>query len=147
MKLSFDPVNTYLTRVRSHQTDLNGVVWHGAFFGIFDDARIETFRQFDYTYERVVSEGWQLVVRRVECDYFAPARMDDLLAVSLTVPRMTKATLTIAYDCRKGDVLLARASTTYVYIDATGKPLRVPIDLVRVIEEHAKLLNYSPRAR
>src|SRR5947209_7987759 len=85
--------NVHITRVRSHQTDLNGVVWHGAFFGIFDDARIETFRRLDYTYARVVDEGWQLVIRRVECDYLSPARMDDLLRVRVTVPSFSRATM------------------------------------------------------
>jgi acyl-CoA thioester hydrolase len=139
-----EPINVYRTRVRSHQTDLNGVVWHGAFLGIFDDARIETFRTLDYTYARVVSEGWQLVVRRIQCDYLSPARMDDLLSVRVTAPAMTRATLQLAFECRRDGVDIARGVNTYVFLDLRGRPIRVPQTLRTLIHEHARMFEYDP---
>ena len=138
------PINLYRTRVRSHQTDLNGVVWHGAFLGIFDDARIETFRALHYTYARVVAEGWQLVVRRVQCDYLSPARMDDLLSVRVTVPAMTRATLQLAFECRRDGAEIARGVNTYVFLDLRGKPIRVPESLRTLIQEQAQMFEYDP---
>lgn len=138
-----EPINLYLTRVRSHQTDLNGVVWHGAFFGIFDDARIETFRELDYTYARVMAEGWQLVIRRVQCDYLSAARMDDLLSVRVTVPAMTGATLQLGFECRRDERLIAHGVNTYVFLDLRGKPLRVPETLQALVQEHARIFEYE----
>jgi acyl-CoA thioester hydrolase len=138
-----EPINLYRTRVRSHQTDLNGVVWHGAFFGIFDDARIETFRALDYTYARVVAEGWQLVIRRVQCDYLSPARMDDVLSVRVTVTAMTRATLQLRFECRRDGTLIARGVNTYVFLDLRGKPLRVPEGLETLVQEHARMFEYE----
>jgi acyl-CoA thioester hydrolase len=137
------PPNVQHMRVRSHQTDLNGVVWHGAFFGIFDDARIESFRHFDYTYARLLDEGWMLVIRRVECDYLAPAYMDDDVTVTVTVAALRPATLRLGYDCRRGETLLAKAVITYAFLDRSGKPIRVPATLREVIEEHADMWGYA----
>jgi acyl-CoA thioester hydrolase len=137
------PPNVQHMRVRSHQTDLNGVVWHGAYFGIFDDARIESFRHFDYTYARLLEEGWMLVIRRVECDYVAPAYMDDELTIVVTVAGMTRATLRLHYDCRREDTLLAKAVITYAFLDSSGRPIRLPASLRDVIDQHAAVWGLS----
>ncbi|MGI8967682.1 MAG: acyl-CoA thioesterase [Chloroflexota bacterium] len=130
-----DPVNVYYARVRSYQTDLNGVMYHAAYFDAFDDARIETFRRLEYTYVDMLDEGWNLVIRRVACEYHSPARMDDLLAITVLVDRLTAATLTFGYECRRDDALLALAHNTYAFLDARGRPTRIPERLRRLIEE------------
>jgi acyl-CoA thioester hydrolase len=120
------PFNVYRTRVRSHHTDLNGAMYHGHYFDIFDDARIETFRTLDCTYAQVVEERWLLVIRRVECEYFLPARMDEIVDVTVTIPRFTRATLSIRFDCRRDSDLLAIGCNTYVFLDERGRPTRMP---------------------
>lgn len=135
------PLNLYSVRVRTHQTDLNGAMYHGAYLDIFDDARIETFRRLGYTYERMRAGGWTAVIRRVECEYYIPALMDDLLTVTVTVARSTRATLVFRYACRRQDQLLALGHVTFAFVDAvSGKPLRVPADLRETVEQHAELL-------
>src|SRR5450759_1200588 len=98
-----EPINVYRTRVRSHQTDLNAAMYHGAYFDVFDDARIETFRRLGYTYEHALEGGWSPVIRRVDCEYYAPAHMDDEIEITVTVPRLTPAKMTIRYDCRRAN--------------------------------------------
>jgi acyl-CoA thioester hydrolase len=119
-------------------------MWHGAYLNIFDDARIESFRQVDYTYARVLEEGWLLVIRRVECEYFAPAYMDDVLQVGVSISGMTRATLKIGYECSRGAERLARGLITYAFVDAAGKPLRVPATLRTVIEGDGERWGYPP---
>lgn len=128
------PVNVYRTRVRSHQTDLNGAMYHGAYFDVFDDARIDTFRRLGYAYEDAVAGGWRLVIRHVTCEYHAPALMDALIDVVVSVAAATRATLTVGYACRHNDLLLAKGQVRYVFVDGRGRPLRFPADLWRLIE-------------
>jgi acyl-CoA thioester hydrolase len=131
--------HVYLTRVRAHQTDLNGAMYHGAFLDIFDDARIETFRQLGYTYERLARGGWNAIIRRVDCEFYAPARMDDLLAVNVHVEKMSSATMTLRYECRRDTQLLALAHAVFAFLDRQGKPTRVPADLRQVVLDHETL--------
>lgn len=125
--------NVYPTRVRAHQTDLNGAMYHGAYFDIFDDARIETFRHLGYDFARMQTTGLRPVIHRVECQYFAPALMDERLTVTVTVERMRPATLRLRYACRRGAQLLALGHATFAFVDANGKPGRVPQDLRELI--------------
>jgi acyl-CoA thioester hydrolase len=130
------PFNVYETRVRSHQTDLNAAMYHGAYLDVFDDARIEAFRTAGYDYARAVEGGWTPVIRHVECEYFFPARMDDPIAITVTVPKLTVAKMTIRYDCHGRGRLLASAQVVFVFLDRKGKLLRVPEDLRKVVAEH-----------
>lgn len=133
METDTSPINVYETRVRSHQTDLNAAMYHGAYFDVFDDARIETFRRLGYDYARAVAGGWSPVISRAECRYYAPARMDDPLAITVSVPKMGPATMTIRYECRRHDDLLAVGQVVFAFLDGSGKPIRLPADLRQIV--------------
>jgi acyl-CoA thioester hydrolase len=135
------PVNVHHLRVRSHQTDLNAAMYHAAYLDVFDDARIETFRRLGYTYERMLGAGWGVVIRSIRCDYSAPAFMDELLQVTVSIPRMTKATLTIRYECTRNGAVIAVGENVYAFLDSSRKPIPVPRDLREVIDAHAALLH------
>ncbi len=135
--------NVYYARVRSHQTDLNAAMYHGAYLDLFDDARIETFRRIGYTYERMLAGNWGVFIRTVHCDFHAPAFMDDWISVTVSIPRLTTATMTARYECRRGEELLVAGENTYVFVDDSRKPLRVPRDLRALIEEYRDLLNLT----
>lgn len=135
------PWNVYHARVRSHQTDLNAAMYHGAYLDLFDDARIETFRRIGYTYDRMLRGGWGVFIRTMHCDFHAPAFMDDEISVSVFIPRLTTATMTARYVCCRGQELLVTGENTYVFVGANRKPLRVPADLRAVIEQYGDTLD------
>jgi acyl-CoA thioester hydrolase len=128
------PINRYTVRVRAHQTDLNGAMYHGAFFDIFDDARIETFRRLSYDYQRMQDTGLRPVIRHVDAEYHAPAFMDDLLTVDVQVRAMTAASMTLRYSCRRGETPIATGHAQFVFVDGRGRPARVPDDLRSVVQ-------------
>lgn len=138
-----DPVNVYRTRVRTHQTDLNAAMYHGAYFDIFDDARIETFRRLGCTYGTMMSEGWATVIRRVECDFRAPAFMDEEITITVRVAKITRVTLVLQYACRRGDDLLALAHVTFAFLDQSGKPIRVPASVREPVEAQPEVMLVS----
>lgn len=133
------PLNAYQARVRAHQTDLNGAMYHGAYLDLYDDARIETFRRLGYDYARMSATGLRPVIRRVASDFLAPAFMDDLLTVMVTVERMTAATMTLRYDCLRGEERVALGHATFAFVSADGRPARIPADLRTVVAENSSL--------
>lgn len=134
-----DRINRYEVRVRAHQTDLNGAMHHAAYLDIFDDARIETFRRLGYDYARMQETGLRPVIRHVEADYHAPALMDDILTVEVLVPRVTAATMTIRYLCRRGSTPIATGNAQFVFVTEAGRPARVPEDLRQVVHDSPEL--------
>jgi acyl-CoA thioester hydrolase len=134
------PLNVHHFRVRAHHTDLNGGMHHARFLDVFDDARIETFRRLGYPFARVEAEGWAPVIRSLHSEYFLPARMDDLLVVEVTVPRATRATMTIGYRCIRQDDLVAQAEVVFAFVNPQGRPLRVPTGLRETVALAAEVL-------
>lgn len=134
-----NPVNRYVVRVRAHQTDLNGAMYHGAYFDIFDDARIETFRRLDYDYARMQTTGLRPVIRRVDAEYHVPAMMDDLLTVDVSIRSITAASMTIRYACRRSETPIATGHAQFVFVDERGRPARLPDDLRSVVRSTPEL--------
>src|SRR5487761_2760098 len=98
------PRNVRHVRVRMHHTDLVGAVYHGTYFDLFEDARTEVFRALGYTYRDCVEdEGRLMIIVRAACDYKRPARMDDELAIAVTVESLTRARLGFAYAVSLAD--------------------------------------------
>lgn len=108
-------------------------MYHGAYFDIFDDARIETFRRLHYDYARMQSTGLRPVLRRVEADFHAPAFMDDLLTVVVQVVSLSAASMTLRYLCRREETRIATGHAQFVFVDDRGRPSRVPEDLRQVV--------------
>jgi len=133
--------NRVRMRVRTSQTDLNGAMYHGAYFDCFEAARVDAFRRIGYTYERTKAESFVPVIRHVECDYLMAAFMDDLIEVVVHVPLMTAARLHVHYEAYRDEDLLARGRAVFVFLDDRGRPIRVPQSLRECVEAHARVLS------
>jgi acyl-CoA thioesterase FadM len=55
--------------------------------------------------------------------------MDDPITITVLVPQLTKATMTIRYEARRNDTLLAIGQVVFAFLDASGRPVRLPAPL------------------
>lgn len=144
-------LNVRLARVRMHHTDLMGCVYHGTYFDLFEDARSEMFRDLGYTYQTCAEEeGRLMVIARVACEYKRPAKMDDLLAITVTVPEITRARLTFAYEVRVVGLkpVAVLGTTVFAFLHAgTGRPTSVPPRLVALIRQVPAFGRGEPQAQ
>lgn len=134
------PVNWVRMRVRTNQTDLNGAMYHGAYFDCFEAARVEVFRRLGYTYGRTLAEGFVPVVRHAACEYYHPASMDEEIEVRVYVAAMTAATLTIRYPTYLAAELIAMGDVRFVFLNRQGRPIRVPASLRECVERYSGIL-------
>lgn len=114
-------------RVYYEDTDLAGIVYYANYLRFIERARTEWVRGLgiDQTALRA-DHGLVFAVRRVEADYLAPARFDDLLTVDTTPAVATGASLTLAQDIRRDGTRLFAARVTLVALGPTGRPTRLP---------------------
>ena len=76
------------------------------------------------------------VVRRVEIDYLAPAKLDDWLIISVVVKSLSKAGFVLEQDIKREDKVLAKAVLKMACLDATRfKPVRIPTQINRMINK------------
>ena len=68
------PVQVYI-----EDTDTNGIVYHANYLRYMERARTEWLRSLGYNRADITAMGIMLVVKKIEIDYLAPARLDDSL--------------------------------------------------------------------
>src|SRR5262249_648102 len=76
-------------------------------------------------------EGLVFVVHRMEIDFKAPARMDDLLTIHTVTEKAGGAKMVLSQEIRRGDALLIAAKVIIAGINKHGRPRRLPEDLAR----------------
>jgi acyl-CoA thioester hydrolase len=113
-------------RVRYAETDRMGLLHHANYLVYFEQARTELLRQQGRTYKDMESEGFFLVLSKVEVKYRAPAHYDDLLTIRTTVTRTSPVRLEHRYEVFRDGKLLAEGSTTLACVDREGKLQAMP---------------------
>jgi len=71
-------------------------------------------------------DGVVFAVRRVEADYYSPARYDDELVVVTAVEAVTGARWIVRQTVERGGEVLFSALVTIVAINEAGAPTRLP---------------------
>jgi len=122
-------------RVYWEDTDAAGIVFYANYLKFFERARTEWLRSLGYEQERLRAEhGIAFVVTDTSLSYRAPARLDDLLEVSVTVVHRGQASLSVTQEARRDDRLLAEGSIRIGCVElGTFRPRRLPNDILQAI--------------
>ena len=117
-------------RVYYEDTDLAGIVYYANYLRFIERARSEWVRGLgiDQVALKAV-EGIVFAVRRVEADYFAPARFDDWLEVTTVPVAATAARLTLRQEVWRGAERLFTAQVVLVALGPQGRAVRLPANL------------------
>lgn len=117
-------------RVYYADTDFSGVVYHARYLEFLERGRSD-FLRLAGVHHSELNEGrhgerivW--VVRRMEIDFRAPARIDDILAIETRTERISGARIFMAQELRRGTELLVTAKVEAAILGESGKPRRFP---------------------
>ncbi len=125
------PQHTFSIRVRYPEVDGMGYLHHSRYLQYFEMGRVELLRSLGHSYADLERQGVFFVVIKAEVRYKAPARYDDELTLVTRLVRATHVRYDHAYELRRGDTLLAEASTTIACVDREGELRQIPDSLVR----------------
>ncbi|MEA4862126.1 MAG: (d)CMP kinase [Victivallaceae bacterium] len=128
----FDLVTVHRTpyRVSYGDTDQMGVVYYANYLEFFERGRTEMLRSVGLTYRELETMGAFLPVSEARCRYHRSAKYDDLLAVRTWIISARGARLVIGSEVRRGEELLVSGEVTLGCLDSTGRPRRLPHELV-----------------
>lgn len=80
------PAHAWPIRVYFEDTDAGGIVYHANYLRWAERARTESLRAIGLPHQLMIERHASLlVVRRIEVEYAAPARLDDSLVVETRV--------------------------------------------------------------
>lgn len=115
-------------RVYFDDTDAGGVAYHANYLKWAERARTESLRAMDLPHSLMMARyNAMLVVRRIEVEYVAPARLDDSLVVATRVVGVGAATMEVGQRVLRGETVLARLLVGLVCVSADGlRPTRLP---------------------
>ena len=120
-------------RVYFEDTDFSGAVYHANYVKFCERGRTDCLRLMGI-HHRDLHEGEDgslvFVVRRMECDFLRPARIDDLLEVRTVCLETGGARLVLGQRITRHETLLFEARVTVALIGADGRPRRFPMNLV-----------------
>lgn len=119
-------------RVYWEDTDAGGIVFYANYLKFFERARTEWLRALGVQQQALREQtGLIFVVSQTAVRHLAPARLDDLLQVSVAVAELGRATLTLAQQARRDGMILAEGTVRVACADAaTLQPRRLPAMLV-----------------
>lgn len=128
-------VHQLAARVYYADTDFSGFVYHGRYLEFFERGRTD-FLRLKNVHHTELAEGalggepivW--VVRRMEIDFKAPAKIDDLLLIQTEVESIRAARVFMKQTISRGDMLLASARVEAVMITTEGRPKRIPAEWI-----------------
>ena len=96
-------------RVYFEDTDAGGVVYYANYLLFFERARTEWLRSFGLNQDKLAQEaGLIFVVRRALLDFARPARLDDMLEVTVEPMKVARVYVDLVQEARCGTQLLAR---------------------------------------
>ena len=119
-------------RVYWEDTDAGGVVYYANFLKFFERARTEWLRTLGFGQQALREDtGALFVVTDARVRYLAPARLDDLLQVTVQLRTGGKASMTLVQQAWRGDTLLAEGEIRVGCVDeGTFRPRRIPIEFM-----------------
>ncbi|MEM6622055.1 MAG: tol-pal system-associated acyl-CoA thioesterase [Pseudomonadota bacterium] len=116
-------------RVYYEDTDFGGVVYYANYLKFLERGRTEALRDLGVDQIALKEAGTVFVVRRVEADYFAPARFDDVLVVETRADWVKGASACMAQRILRDGHVLLDAKITIAAMTLEGRPTRLPADV------------------
>ncbi|MCG9886827.1 MAG: acyl-CoA thioesterase [Cyanobacteria bacterium] len=116
-------------RVHPQQTDYAGVVWHGAYVGWLEEARLEALEAVGIPYGAIVAAGCDLPVVTLNLHYHMPLRLGEVAVVRSrpTETRGVRWRWQQRIESRDRQVQYLSAELTLTPVDrATGRVMRRP---------------------
>jgi len=122
--------HTHTLRVYYEDTDMAGIVYYANYLKFIERGRSDWVRAIGMDQNRMRDDlGIVFAVRRVEADYLAPARLDDVLTVETVLSAARGARFTMDQVVRRGEVPLFRAVVEIVVMTLEGRPTRLPREI------------------
>lgn len=119
-----------IARVYYADTDFSGVVYHARYLEFLERGRSDFLRLAGVHHTELADgkHGEKLVwvVRRMEIDFKAPAKIDDILTIDTRTENVSGARIYMAQQIRRGDDVLIEARVEAAIISESGRPRRFP---------------------
>jgi len=120
-------------RIIYADTDAEGVVYYANYLKFFERGRMELMRDMGISVKELKEKrGMAFTISRVECDYRAPAVLDDEITVETEILEKTGATMIFQQQVLRDNAVLVSAKVTACAINLKRfRPMKIPENLFK----------------
>jgi len=123
-------------RVRYKDTDRMGVVYYGNYLTFFEVGRSEYMRELGFPYSQLEGKGYTLAVTEANAKYHGNTGYDSLLTVKTALTELKRVRVRFDYEIMSEEnTLLVTGHTMHACLNADLKPIRMPAEMVKRMEE------------
>ncbi len=130
-----DGVHHLDIRVYFEDTDFSGIVYHANYLKFCERGRSDMLRLAGVYHTDLAGQGVHFVMRRMECDFRASARIDDVVRVETCLKRSSGAKLMLAQAVKLADRVLFDAQVTLAVVNDAGRPQRIPPEMMYAMSQ------------
>jgi len=119
-------------RIIYGDTDAGQVVYYANYFRWFEAGRREIFRNLKINYADLDRKGIITPVVEAHCNYFHPARYDDIVVIETRISDVKEKSVRFDYNIfrKKGRKLIASGYTVNVFVNKKKmKSTKIPDNL------------------
>ena len=122
-------------RIYWEDTDAGGVVFYANYLKFFERARTEWLRSLGFSQETMRHHDRKIfIVSQTAVRYLAPARLDEVLRISVELREPGRASMVLFQQAWRGQMLLAEGEIRIGCVNAVDfKPTRMPQALITVL--------------
>jgi acyl-CoA thioester hydrolase len=122
------PAHGFPIRVYFEDTDAGGMAYHATYLRWAERARTESLRELGMPHQHMLERHNSiLVVRRLDVEYAAPAKLDDLVVVETRVLAVRGVTLRLDQRMLRDGATLAVLVVELACVDRESlRPRRIP---------------------
>ena len=115
-------------RIYWEDTDAGGVVYHASYLCFLERARTEWLRSQGIEQQSMRErDDVVLAVRAMQLDFLKPARLDDVLQVTVVLAERRNASFMVSQEIWRGDDCLMRAKVRIACLKASSfRPRSLP---------------------
>ncbi|MDR2481410.1 MAG: acyl-CoA thioesterase [Spirochaetaceae bacterium] len=117
---------TFKLRVRTYECDGYNHVNNAVYLQYLEAARHEFLKEIGIDYKGLISKGYGTYTARIEIDYKKSAFADDELTIESRPIKKGAVSGVIEQIITRADDIIASAKVTWVFVDKTGTPVKIP---------------------
>jgi len=123
-----EPGHHFKLRIYYEDTDAGGIVYYANYLKFFERARTEWLREIGVNQEVFLQQKLGFVVRHVEMNNLASAKLDDLLEVHSSIIKLKRASLIFQQQItNQSKQVLCTAKVRIACVDfSQNKPCAIP---------------------
>ena len=122
-------------RVYYEDTDAGGIVYYANYLKFFERARTEWLRRLDIHQSFFLEQNLGFVVRKVEMDNLASAKLDDVLTVVSQISEIKRASLIFQQQIIKNQQVICTAEIRIACVNLQrAKPCSIPESILGALK-------------